>query len=126
MGTTTETTTTSRFGSAPGRFPGSRANGQLLADPPYRASSRGDERKTLEAKRDGRGADNGQAPDSPSDLGGTSKKDPLKRTFNDPARMLPGPPCGHVLRGRSDSSGAHNASSTSLAARCPVKTAPFR
>jgi membrane protein len=42
-----------------------------------------DERKTLEAKRDGRGADNGQAPDSPSDLGGTSKKDTLKRTFKE-------------------------------------------
>jgi membrane protein len=42
-----------------------------------------DERETVEAKRDGRGARNGQAPDSPSDLGGTSKKDTLKRTFKE-------------------------------------------
>ena len=41
------------------------------------------ERKTLEAKRADRGADNGQAPDGPSDLGGTSKKDTLKRTFKE-------------------------------------------
>ena len=42
-----------------------------------------DERQTVEAKRDGRGADNGRAPDSPGDLGGTSKKDTLKRTFKE-------------------------------------------
>ncbi len=42
-----------------------------------------DERETLEAKREDRGADDGQGPDSPSDLGGTSKKDTLKRTFKE-------------------------------------------
>ena len=42
-----------------------------------------DERKTIEAKRQGRGADNGRAPGSPSDLGGTSKIDTLKRTFKE-------------------------------------------
>lgn len=31
--------------------------------------------ETIEAKRQGRGADNGRAPGSPSDLGGTSKID---------------------------------------------------
>jgi membrane protein len=42
-----------------------------------------DERETLEAKRDDRGAPDGRAPDSPSDLGGTSKKETLKRTFKE-------------------------------------------
>ncbi|MDQ5831625.1 MAG: YihY/virulence factor BrkB family protein [Actinomycetota bacterium] len=42
-----------------------------------------DERETVEAKRDGRGAADGRAPDSPTDLGGTSKKDTLKRTFKE-------------------------------------------
>ena len=42
-----------------------------------------DERETLDAKRDDRGAPDGRAPDSPSDLGGTSKKDTLKRTFKE-------------------------------------------
>ena len=42
-----------------------------------------DERKTLEAKREDRGAADGQAPDGPSDLGGTSKMDTLKRTFKE-------------------------------------------
>ena len=42
-----------------------------------------DERKTIEAKRQDRGADNGRAPGSPSDLGGTSKVDTLKRTFKE-------------------------------------------
>ena len=40
-----------------------------------------DERETVRAKREDRGAPDGQAPDSPSDLGGSSKKDTLKRTF---------------------------------------------
>ena len=42
-----------------------------------------DERETLEAKRDRRGADDGRAPDSPTDLGGESKKATLKRTFKE-------------------------------------------
>jgi membrane protein len=42
-----------------------------------------DERETVEAKRDGRGASDGRAPGSPTDLGGTSKKDTLKRTFKE-------------------------------------------
>jgi membrane protein len=42
-----------------------------------------DERQTLEAKREPRGAPEGKAPDSPGDLGGTSKKDTLKRTFKE-------------------------------------------
>ena len=42
-----------------------------------------DERETVEAKRDGRGASDGRAPDSPTDLGGTSKLDTLKRTFKE-------------------------------------------
>jgi len=33
-----------------------------------------DERETVEAKRERRGAPRGQTPDSPADLGGTSKK----------------------------------------------------
>lgn len=42
-----------------------------------------DERETLEAKREDRGAPEGRAPDSPTDLGGTSKKDTLKRTVKE-------------------------------------------
>jgi membrane protein len=42
-----------------------------------------DVRETVEAKRDGRGASDGRAPGSPTDLGGTSKKDTLKRTFKE-------------------------------------------
>jgi membrane protein len=42
-----------------------------------------DERETVEAKRDDRGASDGRAPDSPTDLAGTSKKDTLKRTFKE-------------------------------------------
>ncbi|MGI9082042.1 MAG: YihY/virulence factor BrkB family protein [Thermoleophilaceae bacterium] len=42
-----------------------------------------DERQTLEAKREPRGAYGGRGPDSPSDLGGTSKKDTLVRTFKE-------------------------------------------
>jgi len=42
-----------------------------------------DEKQTVEAKRDDRGAPDGRGPDSPSDLGGTSKKDTLKRTFKE-------------------------------------------
>jgi membrane protein len=42
-----------------------------------------DERETVAAKREDRGADNGRAPDSPGDLSGTSKKDTLKRTFKE-------------------------------------------
>ncbi|MBA2794095.1 MAG: YihY/virulence factor BrkB family protein [Thermoleophilaceae bacterium] len=42
-----------------------------------------DERQTLDAKREDRGAPDGRAPDSPTDLGGTSKKDTLKRTFKE-------------------------------------------
>ncbi len=42
-----------------------------------------DERQTLEAKRDRRGAADGQAPDSPGQLGGESKKATLKRTFKE-------------------------------------------
>ncbi|MEJ7789786.1 MAG: YihY/virulence factor BrkB family protein [Thermoleophilaceae bacterium] len=42
-----------------------------------------DDRETVEAKRDNRGAPDGRAPDSPTDLGGTSKKDTLKRTFKE-------------------------------------------
>jgi len=41
------------------------------------------ERETIEAKREGRGAREGRAPGSPADLGGTSKKDTLKRTFKE-------------------------------------------
>jgi membrane protein len=39
------------------------------------------ERETVEAKHADRGAPDGRAPDSPGDLGGTSKKETLKRTF---------------------------------------------
>ena len=42
-----------------------------------------DERETVQAKREGRGASDGRAPDSPTDLGGTSKMDTLKRTFKE-------------------------------------------
>ena len=42
-----------------------------------------DDRQTVEAKRDDRGASDGRAPDSPGDLGGTSKKETLKRTFKE-------------------------------------------
>ena len=42
-----------------------------------------DERQTLQAKHDPRGAPEGRGPDSPSDLGGSSKKDTLKRTFKE-------------------------------------------
>ncbi len=42
-----------------------------------------DEKQTLQAKREPRGAPDGQGPDSPGDLGGTSKKDTLKRTFKE-------------------------------------------
>jgi membrane protein len=42
-----------------------------------------DERETVEAKRDDRGANDRRAPDSPTELGGTSKKDTLKRTFKE-------------------------------------------
>ncbi|MBA2630933.1 MAG: YihY/virulence factor BrkB family protein [Thermoleophilaceae bacterium] len=42
-----------------------------------------DERETVEAKRRDRGADDGRAPDGPSDLGGSSKVDTLKRTFKE-------------------------------------------
>jgi membrane protein len=42
-----------------------------------------EERDTVEAKRQGRGAPGGRAPDSPGDLSGTSKKDTLKRTFKE-------------------------------------------
>jgi len=42
-----------------------------------------DERQTLQAKNDPRGAPEGRGPDSPSDLGGSSKKDTLKRTFKE-------------------------------------------
>ena len=42
-----------------------------------------DERDTVQAKRDGRGASDGRAPDSPTELGGTSKKETLKRTFKE-------------------------------------------
>ena len=42
-----------------------------------------DERRTVEAKREPRGAPDGRAPDSPADLGGTSKKDTLVRTFKE-------------------------------------------
>lgn len=38
------------------------------------------ERQTLEAKRDRRGAPDGRAPDSPTDLGDKSRKETLKRT----------------------------------------------
>jgi membrane protein len=42
-----------------------------------------DERDTVQAKRDDRGAADGEGPDRPADLGGTSKKDTLKRTFKE-------------------------------------------
>ena len=42
-----------------------------------------DERQTVEAKRDERGSYDDRAPDGPSDLGGTSKKDTLVRTFKE-------------------------------------------
>jgi len=42
-----------------------------------------EERETLQAKRDGRGAPDGRGPDSPTELGGTSKKETLKRTFQE-------------------------------------------
>jgi membrane protein len=42
-----------------------------------------DERETVEAKRGSRGAEDGRAPDSPGELGGTSKKDTIKRTFKE-------------------------------------------
>ena len=42
-----------------------------------------DERETLEAKREPRGAEDGRGPDSPTELGGTSKKDTLVRSFKE-------------------------------------------
>ena len=42
-----------------------------------------DERETVAAKREDRGADNGRAPDSPTDLGGTGLVATLKRTFKE-------------------------------------------
>lgn len=42
-----------------------------------------DERETLEAKRENRGAEDGRAPDSPTDLDGPTRKDTLKRTFKE-------------------------------------------
>src|SRR5919112_2339419 len=42
-----------------------------------------EERDTVAAKREGRGAGDGRAPDSPTDLGGTSKLATLKRTFKE-------------------------------------------
>jgi membrane protein len=42
-----------------------------------------DERETVEAKQQSRGAADGRAPDSPGDLGGSSKKDTIKRTFKE-------------------------------------------
>jgi membrane protein len=42
-----------------------------------------DERQTLEAKREPRGAPEGRGPGSPGELGGTSKKETLKRTFKE-------------------------------------------
>jgi len=42
-----------------------------------------DERETVEAKKEPRGAPEGRGPDSPTDLGGTSKKDTLKRTVKE-------------------------------------------
>src|SRR5919107_1205381 len=42
-----------------------------------------EERETVEAKREGRGADDGHAPDSPGDLKRESKMDTLKRTFKE-------------------------------------------
>ena len=42
-----------------------------------------DERETLEAKREPRGAEEGRGPDKPSALSGTSKMDTLKRTFKE-------------------------------------------
>ena len=42
-----------------------------------------DERETVAAKRENRGADNGRAPDSPTDLGGTGLIATLKRTFKE-------------------------------------------
>jgi membrane protein len=42
-----------------------------------------DEKDTVKAKREERGAPEGRAPDSPGDLGGNSKMDTLKRTFKE-------------------------------------------
>jgi membrane protein len=42
-----------------------------------------EERQTVEAKRERRGAREGRAPDSPTELAGTSKLDTLKRTFKE-------------------------------------------
>ena len=42
-----------------------------------------DERETLAAKRQDRGAADAATPDSPTELSGTSKKDTLKRTFTE-------------------------------------------
>ena len=42
-----------------------------------------EERETVEAKRDKRGAEDGRAPDSPGDLKGESKMATLKRTFKE-------------------------------------------
>jgi membrane protein len=42
-----------------------------------------DERETLEAKREPRGAEDGRGPDKPMELEGTSKLDTLKRTFKE-------------------------------------------
>jgi len=42
-----------------------------------------DEKDTVQARREPRGAPEGRAPDSPGDLGGTSKMDTLKRTFKE-------------------------------------------
>jgi len=41
------------------------------------------ERETVEAKHEPRGAREGRAPEGPGDLGGTSKKETLKRTFKE-------------------------------------------
>src|SRR3954454_10897409 len=42
-----------------------------------------EERQTVAAKREERGAPAGLAPDAPTDLSGTSKKDTLVRTFKE-------------------------------------------
>jgi len=42
-----------------------------------------EERETVQAKREARGAPDGRAPDSPSDLEGSSRKATLKRTFKE-------------------------------------------
>ena len=60
-----------------------RLAGRLTADGEPMALEHEDERETVEAKREDRGAANGRAPDSPTDLGGTVQKDTLKRTFKE-------------------------------------------